>query len=530
MLKSLIGIRLSSLLVGSLGTKKDGKFSIGRAIGIGALVLFLLLCFGFFFVSMGFSLGLFLVPYGYDAAYFAIFNIIAFALIFILSIFETKSELFDCKDNELLLSMPIKPGYIVISRVLTVLLLNVGEALIVMVPAVIVYAVLGGNPWFIPSALIISVIIAGLATALSSAVGYLVAIISKKFRNNSLITVLASVAFLALYFVGYTYLIGAITSLEELPEDAIATIGDIFAPIEIFGEISILSPLPTVIFILGSVVVMWLAWYIISKSYIKIITGTVTGRAKKYVRRELRSGSAFVAIAKKELLAFFSSATYILNGVAGSVFQIIISIMLLISADEISIFARELESIGGDGVLCIMAAALLVGMSSINAVSASALSIEGKYYWIIKSSPISVHTLMYAKLIPHLVVAAPATLISSILVCIALDASPFWWMIMILVPLVATVAFAMLGLVLNIAFPKFSFENEAQVVKQSLPVFILTFGGMVISAAFLFGALYASVMLGSLVAALILAVLVVVLFLVIYLIMTGPSAKRLERL
>ena len=124
-------------------------------------------------------------------------------------------------------------------------------------------------------------------------------------------------------------------------------------------------------------------------------------------------------------------------------------------------------------------------------ISASALSLEGKNLWIIKTLPISDKTLLLSKTLPHIILSIPSSVITSILLIIATSASPEYWLFFILTPLVATVAFAIFGTVVNTAFPNFEFHNEAQPIKQSLAVFIvlsvitvLTVGTMVLSVVF----------------------------------------------
>ena len=50
--------------------------------------------------------------------------------------FTAKAQLFEARDNELLLSMPIKPSAILASRMVSLLLLNLGFELLVAIPAV----------------------------------------------------------------------------------------------------------------------------------------------------------------------------------------------------------------------------------------------------------------------------------------------------------------------------------------------------------------------------------------------------------
>ncbi len=528
MIKNLIGIRLLALFTGTFGGKGKRKRA-GVAASIG-LAVFLVALFAFYFLMISASLAFILVPLGLDAAYFSIFNLLTFGLVFILSIFETKSELFECKDNELLLSMPIRPRDVILSRSLAIIIMNVVEAMIVTVPAVVMYGIAGGSAMHIPTAIISSLFLTLLATALSSAVGYAVALLAARFKNNSFVTVAFSLGFFALYFVGYSALMDGLTSLES---DAVVSpdvIESYMAPMFPFGKISMLDPLYLPIFIVISSGITLLAWYIISKNYVKLVSASARIKTKKYVKRALTRSSAFAALSKKELAYFFSNAAYILNGTMGAIFQLIISFAILFSGDTLGELGAMMGVVSDEGALIVIITALLIGISSTNSVSASALSLEGKCFWILKTSPIRTGELICAKLVPHLAVSLPVSLISSVAVAIALKASVLWWFFIILAPIAASIIFAMLGLILNIAMPKFNFENAAQVVKQSMPVFILTLGGMVIAFLFAVLAFISTLALGSVITALILSAALVLLFLGLYLILFGPSKRRLERL
>ena len=74
------------------------------------------------------------------------------------------------------------------------------------------------------------------------------------------------------------------------------------------------------------------------------------------------------------------------------------------------------------------------------------------------------------------------------------------------------------------------FINETQVVKQSMPVFIITLGGMVFTVLAVVLCFFGAMSLGAVLAAIIFSILVLLGFLAAYLILSGPSVKRLEKL
>jgi len=534
MLKSLVSIRLRSMLIGTVGQKKDCKGKgKGRIVGLSILFTILILCFMLFSVCMAAPMAMVLVPMNMEWVFFALFNAITFSFVFIFSIFETKSELFEAKDNELLFSMPIRSGDILVSRILSILLINVGEALIIMLPALVVFAVFGGSVLYVLTGLITSILLVFLATALSSAVGYLVALVAKRFKNHSLVTLFASLAFLILYFVFYGQLMAGLDMLEFDPEGAMTELSESLLIIKGLGDASMCEPLSTLILVLLTVGVCYIAYTVISKSYIGIISDKSGEKKKKYVKKTIEVSSAYSALVKKEFSKIYSSASYMLNGAMGVLMQIVLAVFLLVSAESIMVEAEfiftsfGMDSHGGMQLIGILVASVF---ASLTTLTASAISLEGKNFWIIKSAPISAEVLMYAKLTPHVVLVGASSLISSVLLMIAFRADLVYAIFYILAPIATNLVFALFGLILNIAFPKFDYENEAQVVKQSLATFIITMVGMLFVFAMMFAAVACAIFLGPFMTVVLYTLLMLVLFVICFLILTGPSKRSLQKL
>jgi ABC-2 type transport system permease protein len=125
MLKTLLRIRLAAYYRRALRRAAEGPEAVeGQDRAVPFLMLY---CFGAFSVMF---FGLFAQvaqPYfeaGLSWLYFSFFGLTAFALMFVGSVFTAKSQLFEAKDNELLLSMPLQPRDILGSRMAALVLLN----------------------------------------------------------------------------------------------------------------------------------------------------------------------------------------------------------------------------------------------------------------------------------------------------------------------------------------------------------------------------------------------------------------------
>lgn len=531
MIKALVLNRLRSTFGSLTGKNKKGEYkkpSAAKLVLFGILYLYLAAVFIGMAVMISVGLGISLIPIGASWLYFGIMTLLAFSLIFFLSIFETKSELFECKDNELLLSMPIKSGHIVISRIVVVLIYNYIIELVLMLPAIAVYAVIsGGEPLGIIGGLATSAFTPIAATALSSFVGYAIAELSKRIKNKTFINLALSLGFIALYFWGYEALMSNVEGFGAYIEQNLSSIAGSAPVLCYIGKAAMLSPLPLIVYCLCCSLVALLTYLLIARRYIAIITVNRGAKRSVYKASTAKKRSALIALSRKEFSRFTSSATYMINTAIGCVFEIAIAVFALVKRGEIMSVAKELPL--GIDIAPVMIATLLVASSAIT-ISSCALSLEGKSLWILRSMPINGKDVLISKTVPHILVSAPFSILSSLVLAIGFGFSPLYIILALLLPLSATVLSAILGVVMNVAFPKFVYENEAQPIKQSastgLTMLILMAFTLLLGGGLFVGAIFS---LGAVVCILEL-VLLSVITVILYFIMIGPCVKKYETL
>ena len=535
MIKILVRNRLNSVFGSFWGRGKGGtvkKASLPRKIGMALLYIYLVATFASFSALMAYMLGSVLLPVGADWMYFSIFILASVAVVFILTVFETKSELFECKDNELLLSMPIKPKDIVASRVLIVLIYNYIEELLIMLPCIVVYIVYSPTVNGIVGSLLMLVFLPLISTALASGVGYAVALISKKIRKNSFVIVLISLIFLLIYFVGYD-------AIFENLEDFLAKIEQTGSVSHMpflyyIGSAALLKPASVFVVIAAAIVLSAIAYTLISKSYISIATDNSTGKRVVYKGGKFKQKNVLWSLIVKELRKFISSATYMLNAGLGLVFSIAISIYAVFNRKLILNLAAEFATEGlgysFSAVISPLAIVALIFMTSMNIMSACSLSLEGRNLWILKTMPVTSRTALLSKALPQIIVSTPPTLVASILLIIAISAPAEYWVFYILAPFFANAFTSLFGVVINVAFPKFEYENESQPIKQSLSVFLVMMATMLISVLVFVGSILLMGKWNPLLISAIVFALYALLTAVFYFILVGPSAKKYENM
>ena len=186
MLKVLIKKQLLEINRGLFVNRKTGEAKSKSAIilsvaGFAGLMLFLCLTFFFLFSPLVAPLK----KAGLGWFYFCLTGGIAIVFGTFGSVFNTFSTLYLSKDNDFLLSMPIPPKYVMLSRLVGVYLLGATYSLAVSLPTTIAYFVYGSPTAIEILASLFACFTETLFVAvLSCLLGYVVAKISVKLKNK----------------------------------------------------------------------------------------------------------------------------------------------------------------------------------------------------------------------------------------------------------------------------------------------------------------------------------------------------------
>ena len=238
MLKALLKVNAAALLNWLSGSGKrsgKGKSSKGKMIVYGLLMLYALGVFCWLFGQIFAQLAAPLYTAGSGWLYFVYVFILAFAVMFVFSVFAAKNRLYEAKDNDLLLSMPILPSTILASRMALLLAMNVLFGAIVVAPAI--YRWYEVTLFDAGSLICIIVEFLGLclfSLSLSALFGWLLSLVSSRMRKKALAETLFSFVFLALYFYFYSQLNVIISDLIVNNTDIAESLGGV-APLYWIG-------------------------------------------------------------------------------------------------------------------------------------------------------------------------------------------------------------------------------------------------------------------------------------------------------
>lgn len=457
------------------GTRKTKMSTILTFIGFGFLIVVVL--GGMLFMLAN----LLCTPFcsvGLDWLYFALIGIVSIALGVFGSVFNTYASLFQAKDNELLLSLPIPAKTIIQSRLVTVYLMGLFYSAIVLIPSILVYYF---QVNFSLGSLVFLFDISLINLFLSCLLGYGVAQIAKRTKGKSYITVIISLLFIALYYYVYFMAMGSIKEIVANPQ-LLASSMEGWVPIILFGKVGQgdLVSMALVTFLSG--ILCYVVYNMLSKSFFTLSQkGTETSKKKK-VSKEVVQKSVFHALLQKEFGRFTNSANYMLNCGLGSVFLLIIGFAILIKGNEIFPMVREVFEI--EDIETIIFIIGCFGALAMVDTTAPSISLEGKNFWILRSLPIDTWKILLAKLHVHWVITSIPLVFSWICFLIVGKPSVF----MAVVSLISSFGFILftscLGLMINCLKVNLNWVDEIVVIKQSFSVFVSMMLPMVIVMAF----------------------------------------------
>ena len=487
MLKTLVKKQLMEIFRSYFyNAKTNKKRSTAGIIAYILLFAALMIGLGGMFTGLSVSLCAPLTQAGMGWLYFALMSLLAIFLGAFGSVFNTYSGLYFAKDNDLLLSLPIPVRTLMASRLLTVYLMGLMYSAVVILPAVIVYWVtVSTAPMVLLGGVLLTALISIFVLTLSCALGWVVAKVSRKLKHKSFITVIVSLAGLAIY---YFFVFKAQTAIEQLVANA-AVYGEKIKgaahPLYVFG---LTGTGDVTAMLLSAAVILALfalTWTLLSRSFLQITTASGASGKAVYREKAVKRRSIDGALFGKELARFTASPNYMLNCGLG--------ILLLPSRGHGAAFVEGRErscSLLNDGLRrsqsgCaeVLLCTGVCAIASMNDMATPSVSLEGKSLWLAQSLPVKPWQVLRAKLKVQLALTALPALVP--LACMAFILPVTAALPLVFAEALAYIAFsACLGLTLGVARANLTWTSELMPIKQSLAVTIALFGGWLYAIVF----------------------------------------------
>lgn len=476
MIKILLGVRFQLICHSVFSRSGKKKTSPVQMAGAGVLCVYLLGIFLFLFGGFFKSI---LEPFhemGIDWMYFGFMILMALALMFIGSLFLAQSQIYEAKDNEQLLALPIPPAAILMSRMLLLYLLN----LVFELPAFASGAFLYGQRWGIRPVqgvflAVIFLLLPLLAIAAACGFGALVAAVSSRIKRKSMFTVVLFLLFMVLYFYGYSKMTTAMAMLIANGKEVADSFKGGLTPLYHLGAAVSGGNIRYFLYSLCYLLVPFGVVYgVLSVTFLRIVTRKPVSTRVRYQHRKLYVKPVRIAMIQREFRHFAGNPWYILNAGLG--------IFVLVGMGGFLIFRPEyldmlLLVTGGNRTQAQLLAILAVCMiQSTIIVSAPSVSLEGKRLWIIRTCPVSSGDVLLAKADFHMLVALPGILFAGVVLSAAGRFDAVMTAVLALDALAMNAFGGLLGVAVNLKFPKLEFLSETAVIKNSASSVLVMLG------------------------------------------------------
>ncbi len=478
MMKALLRVRFRALFAGitAQSRKKNHKRGVGTILALTVLYLYVA---AVILGVMGYLFNSLVEPYyaaGLDWLYFSMAGLMALGFSVLGSVFTTQSQLYDAKDNELLLAMPIAPSRILLSRMIPLMALNLLFGALVLLPAIVVYAVYVG--WSFAGILCQIVALFAimlLAQAIACLFGWLLHLLLRKM-NKSVASILYLVVFLGLYFYIYSQASNLLQAMQTGSEVIAEKMHTWVWPLYAMGQGCLGSVWMLLAFVGICAAAFALVYAMLSATFLHSTTVRSSGGKKRRKLAFDRVHTPMEALIRKEGRKFLGCPVYLTNMGLGVILVAAMAVLGLVFRERIQMFLDFLDFSGAEAALIICAVLTYVGATIL--ISTPSVSLEGKNIWILRSMPLRSADILRAKLYFHCWVSVPVTALAGLVLGIAYCDTAVEMVLTTIVPALVCVLGGVLGMAAGLKWARLDYISEAYPCKQSISVLVTMFGMM----------------------------------------------------
>lgn len=434
-----------------------------------------------------------LSPIGKESLLLPFVIVITTIMTLIEGIYKSSSLMYNTRDDDLLLTLPIPRWRIVALKLTKFYLFELVFNSMFLLPAMIVYltrATIATS--FIPVSILVLVMMPIIPIVLSCLIGAVISAFSSKFKKRTVVQVIFTFAAMIVAMV-VSFSVSASMNNVETSGESIAGIGETMAkayyPAGLYEKMATnFEVLDLGIFALIHLVIAGLGILILAKSFFRINTRakmTDRGTTKKIdsEKIELKAQKPIVALIKKEFSRFFGTPVFITNAGFGIILFVIGAGLLCWKFDDILVgvassedFPIDIESLRK--LIPVIAYALMCFATLMSFITSSMISLEGKSINILKTLPTSATTILRAKIIMAMLVILPLVLIGDIVMAIWFGFGIVETLLLLIGSIVLPATMQIFGILTNLKYPTMDAESDMEIVKQSRSTMICSLAGI----------------------------------------------------
>ncbi len=411
-------------------------------------------------------------------------------------IYKCGPLVFNCKDDQLLLSLPIKKNTVLFIRLFKFYVFELMFNSLFLLPVLLAYIIFVKvtSISFYITTIIMLFLLPVIPIVISCILGFISSYISSKFKYKNVIEIIMSFIYLLFFLYVYSqgskimnYIMNNASNINDM-------ITKIYYPAGIYSKlVTNFNIVDLLIFIVINISILVVSIYILSLFYFKINSNLkeITKTKSKSNNKELKikTNTKTISLIKKELNSFFNIPIFIVNAGFGMVLYIVMCIVIITKFDGI------INMINSTGLINISVNLIYNNMSLIifllisltaytTSITSSMVSLEGKNINILKSLPFSVKKILRSKILACMLITTPVLVFGCIALIIKFKVNIINGVILIILSVLIPLVNHFIGLIVNLKHPKLDFESPTDVIKQSASVLISTMiGGLLVLAS-----------------------------------------------
>jgi len=412
-----------------------------------------------------------------------------FVLIF--GIFFVMGAFYFSRDLDILVPLPLKPYEVLGSKFVAVMVNEYLTLVPILLPPVIIYGIgMRKEPLYWIKAVLLIVT----SPVIPLIIGSLFIIVLMRFVNvrksKDLFAIVGG-------FLGILIALGSNLFFRRIPENGggefiknfmesqsglIKVVGQKFPPgvwatfglsrpgLEGLGYFLLFVGVSVLLFF----VLLWLGNRVFYKGF---LSGKEVARKRKTMTDEEmnrvygKTASPVAAIFKREWKLLLRTPVYMLNGMMGAVIGPFIVVLMLFAPGQ----SRELEFIfnflnNPDYVVPITLGGLgfILFTGGMNIVASTAVSREGRTFWIAKMIPVSPKQQITAKFLQSFSISALGVLVTSIVLAVFLKFFIIRVFVIAILGLIGATAQVALNLIIDVLHPKLEWNSPQEAMKQNM--------------------------------------------------------------
>ena len=427
---------------------------------------------------------------GRESALLPFIVVITTVLTLIEGVYKSSSLMYNSKDDDLLLTLPISRGKIVALKLIKFYLFELMFNSMFLLPAMIVYLTRATTTLsFIPVSILVLFLMPVIPIVLSCLIGAIISAFSSRFKKRTIVQIIFTfVAMVAIMILSFA--ISNSMDNTAVVGESIARLGDGMAnayyPAGLYEKMAVdFQVLDLGIFIAIHVAVAGIGTLILAKTFFRINTRakmTNYGAAKKIdvEKMEVRERKPIWALVRKEMSRFFGTPVFITNSGFGIILFAIGAGLLcwkwgdilagMESAENLPISIETIR-----GLTPVVAFALMGFTTLMTYITSSMISLEGKSINILKALPVPATIILRAKIVMAMIVILPLVLIGDMVMAIWFKFGIIETILLLAGSVVLPAAMQIFGILVNLKYPTMDAENDMEIVKQSRSTMICTF-------------------------------------------------------